>query len=229
MKIRLETTLRALRRRRGWSQTRLGQAIGVSQQRMSRLEADVRRASLGLLDAWATELGAYLSVELRVSGERPLSDARHAALQNYVAARLRRDGGTVETETSFNHYGDRGRIDVLAYHPILRILLVIEIKTRIQDVQDLLGRLDVKKRVARVLAQDRGWEVAAIVPALIVREDRTSRRRVAEHAALFAAYGLRARAARAWLRHPVLPAPQGILLFEEPEPALDAATYSSRE
>ncbi|MGI8999503.1 MAG: hypothetical protein ACR2GO_07340, partial [Candidatus Limnocylindria bacterium] len=163
-----------------------------------------------------TELGAYLSVELRVSGERPLSDARHAALQNYCAARLRRDGWTVETETSFNHYGDRGRVDVLAFHPTLRILLVIEIKTRIQDVQDLLGRLDVKKRVAPMLARDRGWEVAAIVPALIVREDRTSRRRVTEHTALFAVHSLRARAARAWLRHPLLPAPRGILLFEEP-------------
>ncbi|MGI8999785.1 MAG: helix-turn-helix transcriptional regulator, partial [Candidatus Limnocylindria bacterium] len=59
MKIRLETTLKALRRRKGWSQARLGQALGASQQRMSRFEADVRRASLGLLDTWATELGAY--------------------------------------------------------------------------------------------------------------------------------------------------------------------------
>lgn len=167
-----------------------------------------------MLEAWATELGAYLSVELRVSGERPLSDARHAALQNECAAQLRRDGWLVATEASFNHYGDRGRIDVLAFHPTLRFLLVIEIKSRIQDVQDTLGRLDVKKRVAPTLARDRGWHAGTIVPALIVREDRTSRRRVAEHAALFAAFGMRSRAARAWLRHPQLPAPEGILVFE---------------
>lgn len=214
MKIRLETTLKALRRRKGWSQARLGQALGISQQRMSRLEADVRRATLGRLDAWATELDGYLAIEVRVSGERPLSDANHAALQNQVAAQLRRDGWLVDAETSFNHYGDRGRIDLLAFHPVLRLLLVIEIKTRIQDVQDMLGRLDVKKRVARGLAKERGWEVAAVVPALVVREDRTARRRVSEHAALFADFGLRARAARAWLNHPRLPAPRGILLFE---------------
>ncbi len=215
MKIRIETTLRALRRRKGWSQARLGQALGVSQQCMSRLEADVRRASLGRLEAWATELDAYLSVELRVNGERPLTDARHAALQNHFAAQLRRDGWNVETESSFNHYGDRGRVDVLAFHPVLHILLVIEVKTRVQDVQDMLGRLDVKKRVARMLANERGWDVAAIVPALVVREDRTSRRRISDHAALFATYDLRARAARAWVCRPRLPAPRGILLFEE--------------
>ena len=73
------------------------------------------------------------------------------------------------TETSFNHYGDRGRIDVMAFHSPLRILLVIEIKTRIQDVQDTLGRLDIKKRIAPILARDRGWDVAAIVPAFVVR------------------------------------------------------------
>lgn len=214
MKIRLEASLKALRRRRGWSQARLGQALGTSQQRLSRLEADVRRAPLGLLEVWATELGAYLAVELRVSGERPLSDARHAALQNRLASQLLGAGWLVATETSFNHYGDRGRVDLLAFHQALRILVVIEVKTRIQDVQDMLGRLDVKKRMAPTLARDRGWDVAAIVPAFVVREDRTARRRVAEHAALFANFGLRARAARAWLRHPRLPPPKGILLFE---------------
>lgn len=223
MKIRLEATLKALRRRKGWSQARLGQAIGASQQRVSRLEADIRRTPLGLLEAWATELGAYLAVELRVSGERPLSDANHAALQNRLAAQLHRAGWRVATETSFNHYGDRGRVDLLAFNPGSRILLVIEVKTRIQDVQDMLGRLDVKKRIAPILARDRGWDVAAIVPAFVVREDRTARRRVAEHAALFTNFGLRARAARAWLRHPRLPPPQGILLFEE----IQSAKYSA--
>jgi transcriptional regulator with XRE-family HTH domain len=222
MKLRLEATLKALRRQKGWSQARLGQALGASQQRVSRLEADVRRTPLGLLEAWAIELGAYLAVDLRISGERPLSDANHAALQNRLAAQLRRAGWLVATETSFNHYGDRGRVDLLAFYPALRILLVVEIKTRIQDVQDMLGRLDVKKRIAPMLARDRGWDAAAIVPAFVVREDRTARRRVAKHAALFTNFGLRARAARAWLGHPWLPPPQGILLFED----LHSAKYS---
>ncbi|MGH2384087.1 MAG: hypothetical protein ACRDGB_03415 [Candidatus Limnocylindria bacterium] len=90
---------------------------------------------------------------------------------------------------------------------------MVEIKTEVRDVQDLIGRLDVKQRVARQLATDRGWDVAAIVPAIVLREDRTIRRRIAEHPALFARFRLRARAARAWLRTPRAPIPSGILLF----------------
>lgn len=212
-------TLKTLRRRKGWSQARLGRELGIGQQRVSRLERDVRRIPLGRLERWASALDAYLAVEVRVSGERPLTDARHAALQNRLAHQLRSGGWLVETEVSFNHYGDRGRFDVLAYHLVLRILLVVEIKTRIVDVQDVLGKLDVKKRVAPLIAKDRGWNVACVVPALVVREDRTARRRVHDHPALFAPFSLRARAARAWLRAPLLPAPSGILLFEADPPS----------
>lgn len=214
MKVRLETTLKALRKRKGWTQTHLSSLLGCSQQRFSRLERDVRRAPLGFVEAWTTALDGFLSVEVRISGERPLTDARHAALQNRIARRLRSDGWEVETERSFNHYGDRGRVDILAYHPICRVLLVIEIKRRIQDVQDTLGRLDMKVRTAPHLVAERGWPVAAVVPALIVGEDRTSRRRVEEHAALFAHLALRSRSARSWLRDPRSPTPSGILLFE---------------
>ena len=214
MKVRLEVTLKALRRAKGLSQGQLGAKLGISQQQMSRLEADVRRASLGALERWSEALGAYLAVEVRVSGGRALLDARHAAIQNSLARKLRLDGWIVETEVSFNHYGDRGRIDVLAFHPSMRIVLVVEVKTRITDVQDVLGKLDVKKRIAPMLARDRGWSVAAIVPALVISEDRTSRRRVADHPALFEPFRLRARAARSWLGRPSVPAPSGILMFE---------------
>jgi transcriptional regulator with XRE-family HTH domain len=214
VKVRLEATLKGLRRRLGWSQAQLGHQLGVSQQQMSRLERDVRKAQLGLLDRWASELGGYLQAEIRVSGERALTDAAHAALQNATASELRQHGWAVEPEVSFNYYGDRGRIDLLAYHAPRRVLLVVEIKSRVVDVQDVLGRLDVKKRIARTLASERRWQIVVIVPALVVREDRTSRRRVAAHAGLFDGLDVRGRAARAWLRNVQPPYPRGILLFD---------------
>jgi transcriptional regulator with XRE-family HTH domain len=214
MKVRIEATLRGLRRRKKLSQRQLAQKLGCSQQTLSRLEADVRRAPIGFLESWGAALGAYVSIELRVSGERAQFDKDHAALQNATAATLRRFGWLVESEVSFNHFGDRGRIDILAFHPVTRVLLVIEIKTMILDVQDVLGRLDVKTRIAPMLARERGWRVAATVPGLIIREGRTARRRVADHPALFSRFGLRARAAGAWIRHPLLPPPAGLLIFE---------------
>jgi DNA-binding XRE family transcriptional regulator len=218
VKVRLESTLKTLRRRKRWSQAALGRELGVSQQQVSRLEHDVRKVRMGLLERWTTELGGYLHLEVRVSGERALTDAAHAALQNSMAAALRDFGWIVEPEVSFNHFGDRGRVDLLATHRARGILLVVEVKSRILDVQDILGRLDVKTRVARGLAAQLGWRVNAVVPMLVVREDRTSRRRVAEHDALFARFELRGRAARAWIRATPPTIPRGILLFDGSPP-----------
>lgn len=186
----------------------------MSQQALSRWEREVSSCSVAMLDKWASALGGYLVVDVRVNGEPPLADARHAALQNWLVQLLLMLGWVVEAEVSFNHFGDRGRIDVLAYHPLLGILLVIEIKTRIVDVQDTLGRLDTKVRVASELAQQRGWATTTIVPAFIIRDNGTSRRRVTTHAALFARFAFRGTDARRWLRRPTLPAPTGILLFQ---------------
>lgn len=209
--------LRAVRRRKRWSQQQLGQRLGISQSEMSRWErSSLDRCSVPELEQWATALNAHLVLDLRVDGERPLTDARHAEVQSWIIGLLRGAGWIVEAESSFNHYGDRGRIDVLAYHPALRILLVIEIKTRLDDAQDLLGRLDIKRRIAPKVAAERAWPIAAVVPMLVFRENRTTRRRLSAHEALFAPLSLRARAATAWLRHPHPPTPSGIVLFVEP-------------
>lgn len=206
--------LRAIRRRKRWSQRQLSQKLDISQSEMSRWErAALEECSVAEVERWATALNAHLALELRVDGERPLTDARHAAVQTWVVNLLRSTGWIVEAETSFNHFGDRGRVDVLAYHPVLRILLVIEIKSRLDDAQELLGRLDIKRRIAPKIGAERGWPVAAIVPVIVFGENRSTRRRLSAHEALFATYDLRARAATAWLRHPAQPIPTGILLF----------------
>jgi transcriptional regulator with XRE-family HTH domain len=209
--------LRAIRGRKGWTQRQLGARLGISRSEVSRWEAsDLDRCSVEEVERWATALNGHLSLELRVDGERPLVYARHAAIQNWLAGILRADGWIVEVEVSFNVFGDRGRIDVLAYHAMTGALVVIEIKTRIDDAQDVLGRLDVKKRIAPTIARDRDWRVVGITPALFVLDGSTARRRIGAHAALFAPFALRARAAMAWLRRPKSPMPTGILAFVTP-------------
>ena len=209
--------LRAIRRRKRWSQRQLGQGLGISKSEMSRWETTaLETCSVLELERWTMALNAHLVLELRTDGERPLTDARHAEIQNWLVALLRTSGWAVEAEPSFNHYGDRGRIDVLAFHPARRILLVVEIKTRLEDVQDLLGRLDVKRRVAPTMGRERGWQPSVVVPAIVISEGRTTRRRIAAHAALFASFTTRARAAMAWLRQPRQPVPTGLLLVVTP-------------
>jgi Holliday junction resolvase-like predicted endonuclease/DNA-binding XRE family transcriptional regulator len=210
-------SLRAIRRRKGWSQRRLAAQLDISQSELSRRErGSLEDCTVAEVERWGVALGAHVSVEVRVDGERPLTDERHARLQNWLVGVLRQHGWSVLVEHSFNHYGDRGRIDVLAHRPIDNALVVVEIKTRIDDVGDVLGRLDVKRRVAPILAREQQWQPKAVVPMLLILEHRTNRRRVADHAPVFTGYPMRAQPATAWLRRPRGPAPAGILLFAIP-------------
>ena len=164
----------------------------------------------------ASALGASVDLTIRWEGERldRLVDAAHAGLQKTVAATLTSFGWLVEVEVSFNHYGDRGRVDVLAFHPAGRVVLTGEVKSALGDLQDTLGRLNVKARLGRMIARDVGWgECDAVVPALFIGESRTARRVVTRHEPLFARYSVRGRSCIAWLRRPRNPVPTGLLWF----------------
>lgn len=177
---------------------------------------DLHGLTLGSLDLVATTLGATVDITLRWRGERldRIADAAHAAIQKTVAEGLTDLGWLAQVEVSFNHYGDRGRVDVLAFHPGMRVVVAVEVKSALGDLQEALGRLDIKARLARTIAAEAGWSgVTGAVAMLAIGDSRTSRRLVGQHAALFARYSLRGRAAVAWLRRPRPPVPSGALWF----------------
>ena len=62
-----------------------------------------------------------------------------------------------EPEVSFAIRGERGVIDILAWHPARQMLLVIELKTDIADINELVGTADRKRRLAVEVAIERGW------------------------------------------------------------------------
>lgn len=141
-----------------------------------------------------------------------LRDADHARLAEWLTKRLETSGWTVVPEASFNHYGDRGRIDLLAHHPATGTLVVVEIKTVIAEIQDLLGALNTKARVAPRVARTLSWRADRTVPFLVAAETTTNRRRLAAHGRLFARLAVRGKAAVAWIRRPE-GAPSGLLLL----------------
>jgi hypothetical protein len=97
------------------------------------------------------------------------------------------------------------------------MLLVVEVKTMVADIQDLLGTLDMKLRLGPRLAAQRGWQPAGVRPILLFLDGATTRRRIREHDNLFRGFALRGAEARRWLRHPKdaggREAP-GLLLFQ---------------
>lgn len=213
---RLGRTIRVLRQRRGWRQEDLGRRCGLSRSAISDIErgrigrytiASVRRV-LQALDA-----DGEISVRWGAPGDlERLLDRDHALLVRTWAELHRRHAWEVWPEASYSVYGERGRIDLLAFHPATGMLEVAEMKTGIWDLQATLGRLDAKVRLARGVAAERGWEVTKVVGALVIAEGRTARRRVAEHAVLFSGYATRGVAARAFVRRPC-PGVGGLLAF----------------
>ena len=131
--------------------------------------------------------------------------ARHAKLVESIIAELRRDSPEWEVlpEVSFSIWGERGVIDILAWHPGRRALLVIEVKTEIVDVGEMLGTFDRKRRLARDIALERGWDPLTVSAWLVVADGRTNERRIADHrTTLRAAYPDDGRRVRSWLADP---------------------------
>ena len=217
MRTNLPIAVRALRRAREWRQDDLGARASVSRDLVSRVEnGELAGMTIRSLEVLAAALDAGLVVELRWQGADldRLVDRGHAQLQEAVVARLRAASWVTHLEVSFNHFGDRGRCDVLAWHASTRTLLIVEAKTRFGNLQETIGALDVKRRLGRVLAEQIGSpNPRAVVAALAVAEHRTGRRIVQRYPSMFAAFGLRGRDAASWISAPA-GAPTGLLWFE---------------
>jgi transcriptional regulator with XRE-family HTH domain len=214
--------LRALRHRRNLRQRDVSRSARVARSVISDLEAGrLEHHTVAALIRTTEALGAWIRIDLAVPGGDVyrLLDADHAALQNRWMEWLQRIGWSVEAEVTFNHFGERGSIDLLAWDADARTLVMIEVKTAIVDVQALLAGVDRKARISWAIAAERGWAPVAIVPALLVAEGSTARRRLREHSAVFARFASRGRAAAAWLRRPESPAPSGLLIITKLSPA----------
>ena len=215
---RLGRLARMLRVRQRLTQVALAARAGVGRRAVSLLEtgrAHVLRVRE--VEAIVGALGGRLDLRLLWNGPEldRLLDEAHAALGASVKRRLERWGWLVRVEVSYSQFGERGRIDLLAFHPATRMLLVIELKSELVDVQALLGSLDVKVRLAPAIVERFGWTPRAVLPAIVFLEDRTTRNRLARVDPLFARFALRGRGAISWLRRPGSDAPSGLLWFTD--------------
>jgi transcriptional regulator with XRE-family HTH domain len=213
---RLGRLARMLRVRQRLTQVALATRAGVGRRAVSLLETGRAHAlRLREVEAIVVALGGRLDMRLLWNGpelDRMLDEA-HAALGASVKRRLERWGWLVRVEVSYSHFGERGRIDLLAFHPARRVLLVIELKSELVDVQSLLGSLDVKARLAPAIVDRFGWSPRAVVPAIVFLEHSATRKRLARIDTLFDRFDVRGKAALSWLRRPTDAMPQGLLWF----------------
>ena len=188
--VRFGLSIRALRRHHGWTQQELGAKCGLTQGAISKIERGLAdHFTVQALARVVAALGARISVRVLYQGEAldRLPDTDHAAIVERIVQYLRARGWDVVPEATFSIYGERGSIDILAFHPATGALLVIEVKSVVPDVQATLAGIDRKARLAQQVARERGWQVTSVSRWLVLPGDTTSRRRIERHEATFRA------------------------------------------
>lgn len=171
----------------------------------------VERGRLGRLRVEVVErvcvpFDAHPDITLRWRGAEAdrLLNADHGHMHEWAARHLDQVGGWVfASEVSFSIYGERGVIDVLAFHASTGTLIVIELKTALIDPQRLVGDMDRRRRLASQIAGLRGWRPRRIAVWVVVLDSRTNRRRLAAAETLLRrAFPADGRTMRRWLRNP---------------------------
>jgi transcriptional regulator with XRE-family HTH domain len=183
---RLGASVRAVRTTLGLSQRAFGERIGRSQAYVSLMERGMIRAlSIVEADLICRHLGAtlVLGVEAPVLIGRPRQrDAAHARCVAYVARRLRADGWLVQREVQIGSPSRPGWIDIVAFHPISMVLLIIEVKTELTDFGGLERQLGWYVREAPRAAAQFGWRAKARQGCVLMLSTAAGDDRIRENA-----------------------------------------------
>jgi transcriptional regulator with XRE-family HTH domain len=206
--VRLGEMLRALRRKQKLTQDQVAAAVGASRRSVGRIERGrVADLSVGLVrDVFeACDARLYLNAWWNGVALDRLLDERHAGITERAIPWLHELGWLTALEVTFNEYGDRGSIDILAAHEATHSALIGEVKGSIGSTEETNRILDMKVRVAPNLVERRfGWRPATVSRLLILPNDASVRRVVNRHGETFgSAYPVRGVAVRRWLRQPV--------------------------
>jgi transcriptional regulator with XRE-family HTH domain len=230
---RCGATFRAVRIKRGWRQVDLARRAGVHRSVISNIErGHLEGVAIGTLIRVARALEIHVSFTTRWRGgdlDRMLS-AKHAGLHEAVARWFSAElpEWILAPEVSYSINGERGVIDILAWHPRRRALLVIELKTDIVDVNELVGSMDRRRRLAWRIARDRGWDPLTVSTWVLVASGHTNRARLRAHRTMLRnAFPIDGRAMAGWLRRPDTEV-KGLSLWERNDSAHGPGTFAAR-
>ncbi|HET9520958.1 MAG TPA: helix-turn-helix transcriptional regulator [Candidatus Limnocylindrales bacterium] len=157
-RFRFGRAIRALRHRRGWRQVDLAARAKLSRSVVGRVErGQVERIAFADLESAARALDGQLGLDFRWRGEAldRLLDEDHATIVDEVVALYRAAEWEVAVEVSFSIYGERGSIDVLAWHPVALVVAVNEIKATVPEAGNTVMSVDRKARLAPRIARER--------------------------------------------------------------------------
>jgi DNA-binding XRE family transcriptional regulator len=151
------------------TQQALADAVGVSRPHIAAIESGRANPSLDLVVRITDRLGIQIDLVARqpLVITHPQRDLVHARCSGYVDRRLRRAGWEVHREVEIIHGRSHGWIDLLAFDRRTGVLLIIEIKTRVDDLGAIERQLAWYERSAPRLARDFGWRPDRVTGWLI--------------------------------------------------------------
>lgn len=170
-RVTLATACRDGRLALGLTQSAVAAKVGVARSYIAGIERGRANPTLDVIVRLARALGLELDLTLRspvIVGDRRQRDEVHARCSGYVDRRLRGAGWETAREVAIVDGRWRGWIDLLAFDPQTGTLLVIEVKTVIDDLGALERQVGWYERVARRVSLDRGWRPRRIVTWVLV-------------------------------------------------------------
>ena len=181
---RIGEVIRRTRTEHRWSQDSLAERLHVSQSKVARLESGhLTFVDVELVSRAFAELGIRATFDantLGLAGRREQRDLVHAACEGHVARRLHRSEWAPRLEVEIGQGRWRGWIDVLAFRASDRSLLVVEVKSELDDVGRIQRTIGWFEREAWSAAERLGWRPRRARSALLVlataeNDDRLSR------------------------------------------------------
>lgn len=168
---RIGSAIKSTRLGFGWTERDLAHRLGSNQSAIHWLElGSQRHLDVQLATTALDLLGIRVTIDANLVGlaeRREQRDLVHARCVGYVVRQLRQRGWAVRTEVEVGEGRFRGWIDVLAFRGSDGALLVIEIKTEVEDFGRILRTLWWYVRSSLAAASAIGWRPRSIVPCLI--------------------------------------------------------------
>jgi transcriptional regulator with XRE-family HTH domain len=210
----LGSLIRESRQLIGWTQRELAHHAGTSQSTVSRIEAgQAGTTDLATIGHLLVALGLRPSIELdlrHLGDRRRQADAVHAVVNGFGARKLERWSWLTATEVRLGDGVPIGWVDLMAFRPADRALVVDETKTEIHDVGGMQRSIAFYHREAWAAAAALGW-VPSRVEVLVLALDSTAvaRQLAANRDLVTRAFPGDVDRMAAWLQYPDAPPPNG--------------------
>jgi transcriptional regulator with XRE-family HTH domain len=163
--------VREARRRLRLTQQQVADRVSVSRGYVAAIERAYGNPTLDVVERITDALELEASIVVRqpvvIEGHQQ-RDLVHGVCSGYVARRLHALGWQTARELEVIQGRSHGWIDLLAFHPATRTLLVVEIKTALLDLGLAERQLAWYGRAAGEVARRQGWYPRRIVSWLLV-------------------------------------------------------------